>query len=40
MKTYVMFFKETENQLGRKLAECEIDFLKWLHAKYENEQNK
>lgn len=40
MKSYIMLFTETEDQLGRKLAECEVDFLEWMHERYENENKQ
>jgi len=31
-------FIETKLQLGRELAECEVDFLQWMYERHELEQ--
>jgi len=33
-------FVETKLQLGRELAECEVDFLQWMYERHELEQTQ
>lgn len=38
METYMQIFSDTEEQLGRELADQEIHFLQWVYERYANEK--
>ncbi|WLV24253.1 hypothetical protein QR721_11485 [Aciduricibacillus chroicocephali] len=35
-----IFFSETKHQLGRELAECEVNFLQWMYERHELEKTE
>ncbi|MFC2948957.1 hypothetical protein [Virgibacillus sediminis] len=40
MKSFIHLFEETQEELGRKLEEEEVEFLDWLYQRYIEEKTE